>query len=1106
MIARYATDANGDAAPGAANNWANAGTVSTSNNVLEQTENTYDKNSNVIFTVTRQRNHDETTGGPLGNPTTAPKARVYYDANYYDAVDRPTTTVDVGTNGGTAYTRPATPDARSDTVLRTDYGYAGDSVQNVQLTGNPTGGTFTLSFNGQTTSAIAYNASAATVQSALQALSTIGSGNALVASPTGSGWVVRFAGSLAGAVQSALTGNGSGLTGGTSPSVAITVTSLGGDAGRLQQTTDARGIITKIDADWLGRTVRTVQAFSTFNPSGSSDATTEYSYDGMDHTLTLQADLANSAYQQTKWIYGVTTSGGNGLNSNDIVSVVQHPDKSTGNPSSSEQDSQTVDALGETLTMTDRNGNVHTLTLDVLGRLTSDAVTTLGSGVDGSVRRMDIAYDTQGNPYLFTSYADTAGTTIVNQVQRAFNGLGQLTQEWQSHSGAVNISTTPSVQYAYTLMSGGQNNSRLTSIVYPNGKTLNYNYASGVDSTISRLTSLSDNSGTLETLSYLGLGTVVKRAHPQPNVDLTYIGTGTGDGGDQYTGLDRFGRVVEQKWWNNTTASSTDDFKYGYDRNSNVLWRTNEINHNFDELYHANGSGNGYDNLNQLTSFARGTLNAGHDTISSPSHSINYTLDAEGNFSSTQTDGGSSVSNSFNKQNEETAAGSSTLTFDNNGNLTFDDQGHTLVYDAWNRLVTVKNGATTLTSYQYDALGRRIVENPGTVHDLYYDAAWQVLEERWGGVSTATIQYIWSPVYIDALILRDRSSANNGTLDERLWVQQDANWNITALINGSGTVIERYDYDPFGLRTVLDASFNVRSSSSYGWNYAFQGLRLDTVSGFYYARRRDLSPTMGRPIQSDPLSFGSGDTNFYCWEGDSPETNRDPSGLQIFGPPGYSVLASGYGGVPMYADPYPFGKPVGQPGFWESWIPIWGSGRSALDYLQRGEYGWAAVHGGLALTDFFLVRAVFGGVIKSIGKAFLKEAALESGEIAARQSAKAVVKETAAEGFCKRTGAVLSKDTAALVNQAAEQYPKLARLVDQWHHIWPKYLGEPIQAYWEMFGGRGLVRLTRAYHQLITNAWERLLPRAGGPYTVEQILDAMYQIYKELPIHEFPKK
>ena len=34
------------------------------------------------------------------------------------------------------------------------------------------------------------------------------------------------------------------------------------------------------------------------------------------------------------------------------------------------------------------NGTVHQYAYDVLGRLTSDAVTTLGAGVDGSVRRV----------------------------------------------------------------------------------------------------------------------------------------------------------------------------------------------------------------------------------------------------------------------------------------------------------------------------------------------------------------------------------------------------------------------------------------------------------------------------------------------------------------------------------------------------------------------------------------------------------------------------------------------------------------------------------------------------------------------------------------------
>jgi RHS repeat-associated protein len=753
----------------------------------------------------------------------------------------------------------------------------------VKLTGNPTGGTFTLTFNGQTTSAIAYNASAATVQSALQALSTIGSGNALVASPTGSGWIVRFAGTLAGAVQPAITGNGSGLTGGTNPSVAITVTSLGGDAGNVQQTTDPRGIIGKTDFDYLGRTVRTIEAFSAFAPSNSLDKTTEYTYDGSSNMLTLQADLASSAYEQTKFVYGVTTTS-SAINSNDIQSAMQYPDKSTGNPSSSEQESYTVNAVGQRTTYTDRNGNVHTYSYDVLGRQISDSITTLGSGVDGSVRRIDTAYDTQGNAYLFTSYADTAGTTIVNQVQRKFNGLGQLVQEWQSHSGAVNTSTTPSVQYGWSLMSGGANHSRMISITYPNGKVLTYNYASGLNDSISRLTSLSDSSGTLESYSYLGLDVVVKRSHPQPTIDLTYIkqtGESNGDAGDQYTGLDRFGRVVDQRWINTTTSTATDRFKYGYDRNSNRLYRDNLVNSAFGELYHVNGSGNGYDNLNQLTAFARGTLNGAHDTISSPTHSQSWSLDAAGNFTSQTTDG-TQVNRTHNKQNEVTGVGSSTLTFDKNGNLTKDDTGQQYVFDAWNRLVAVKNsGGTTIVNYKVDALGRRIVENPGTARDLYYSADWQVLEERLGGVSTATVQYVWSPVYVDALVLRDRSTLNNGTLDERLWVQQDANWTVTALANGSGSLVERYIYDSYGKQTVLDANFNTRSSSSYGFVIGFQGARLDTTSGLYNERSRDLSPTLGRWLTNDPLGFDAGETDTYRFAANNPAATIDPLGLKV---------------------------------------------------------------------------------------------------------------------------------------------------------------------------------------------------------------------------------
>lgn len=61
--------------------------------------------------------------GPLGTSTIGVLARVTYAGYYYDPVGRVTDVVDVGTNGGAAWTRPATVPARSDTVLVTSTAY-----------------------------------------------------------------------------------------------------------------------------------------------------------------------------------------------------------------------------------------------------------------------------------------------------------------------------------------------------------------------------------------------------------------------------------------------------------------------------------------------------------------------------------------------------------------------------------------------------------------------------------------------------------------------------------------------------------------------------------------------------------------------------------------------------------------------------------------------------------------------------------------------------------------------------------------------------------------------------------------------------------------------
>lgn len=105
-----------------------------------------------------------------------------------------------------------------------------NEVKTITITGTPTGGTFTLTYEGQTTAAIAFNANAAAVQAALEALSTIGVGNVLVAGGPGPGtpWTVTFQGLFAGIDASEMTDDDALLTGGTTPAVAVTTTTPAG--------------------------------------------------------------------------------------------------------------------------------------------------------------------------------------------------------------------------------------------------------------------------------------------------------------------------------------------------------------------------------------------------------------------------------------------------------------------------------------------------------------------------------------------------------------------------------------------------------------------------------------------------------------------------------------------------------------------------------------------------------------------------------------------------------------------------------------------------------------------------------------------------------------
>ena len=98
-----------------------------------------------------------------------------------------------------------------------------DAVQTLTVTA--TGGTYTLSYEGFTTTALAFDALAATIDAALEALPSIGASGVAVTS-TGP-WTITFGGNLTKKLVSVITVGVAALTGG---SASIANTTHGVDA------------------------------------------------------------------------------------------------------------------------------------------------------------------------------------------------------------------------------------------------------------------------------------------------------------------------------------------------------------------------------------------------------------------------------------------------------------------------------------------------------------------------------------------------------------------------------------------------------------------------------------------------------------------------------------------------------------------------------------------------------------------------------------------------------------------------------------------------------------------------------------------------------------
>jgi hypothetical protein len=147
-------------------------------------------------------------------------------------------------------------------------------VETVTITGSPTGGTFTLTIPAvgdqpaQTTIPIAFNATAATVQAALTALSRFGPSGVVVTGSAGGPYTLTFDTRFPNLPT--LTSNATLLTGGT-PVITNVVTTAGGALGGMYgpydpAATDGRQTLTKGRVFVVNETIRELDHASNHPP------------------------------------------------------------------------------------------------------------------------------------------------------------------------------------------------------------------------------------------------------------------------------------------------------------------------------------------------------------------------------------------------------------------------------------------------------------------------------------------------------------------------------------------------------------------------------------------------------------------------------------------------------------------------------------------------------------------------------------------------------------------------------------------------------------------------------------------------------------------------
>jgi RHS repeat-associated protein len=626
-----------------------------------------------------------------------------------------------------------------------------------------------------------------------------------------------------------------------------TVTQEWCGCGALEAIVDPNGNRTSWERDSQSRVTREVRA------NGSA---TSYVYETTTSRLKQRTDAKG---QHTTYQYFLDGA----------LKQVSYPNAAIATPTVS----FTYDAAyGRLATMVDGIGTTS-YTYRPMGKLGAGAVET----VDGPLTNDTLTYGYDELGRIVSRALNGVTSTW------AFDALGRLA----SQGDPIGTFT-----YAYDGATG-----RLQSLAYPNGQTSTYTYLpNAADRRFQEIHHKTPTGATLSRFAYTydAVGNIATWTQQYEATTRAY--DFTYDAADQLTGA--VYRTTDP------TPTILKRYGYVYDAGGN---RTSEQIDDAPRTWT-------YDTMNRMTAQAGGGVLTFAGTVSEPAtvtvQARPATVTGSNAFSGTAVVGvgtntvavtatdasGNAATKSY---DVDAAVASETFSYDANGNLTAKGP-KTYEWDAANRLVRVRDGASEIAAFDYDGYGRRVRKTKtGMTHVYAYDRE-DVLEER--TTSGTSLRHVHGPGIDWPLATIDTGNSPAYYLADHLS-------SVVQATDGSANAQFTRQYDPSG-----------RLTSGHDINgYAFTGREWDPQLNVYDLRARYYDPDAARFLAQDPIGVSAG-INLYSYTLNNFLRFVDPFGLDIVviengptrgNPIGHTAIGiTGYG-IFSFGNDVPLGSDIG---------------------------------------------------------------------------------------------------------------------------------------------------------------------------------------------------